>query len=242
MNITMIGTGSAFAKKYDNNNALIEANGYKLLVDCGITLPKALHEQGHLFPDLDAVLISHIHGDHVGGLEEYAFQMMFKYNRKPVLYLAESLVEPLWENTLRGGLTQGALDKLEDFFVVCPLAPDKDFELHPGLSVRLLQTKHIQNKPSYSFIFNNSFFYSADMRYDSALLQQLVEEGVTTIYHDCQLEAPGVVHASLEELLELPDAIQMKTWLMHYGDTIEQYEGRTGHMRIVKQHKKYEIN
>ncbi|OMF22772.1 MBL fold metallo-hydrolase [Paenibacillus sp. FSL H8-0548] len=238
----MIGTGSAFAKKYDNNNAIIEANNYKLLVDCGITLPKALHEQGLSFPELDAVLISHIHGDHVGGLEEYAFQMMFKYNRKPILYLAESLVEPLWENTLRGGLTQGSLNTLEDFFEVRPLAPNKDIQLNSGLTVRLLQTKHIPNKPSYSFIFNHHFFYSADMRFDPSLLQQLSDEGVTTIYHDCQLEAPGVVHASLEELLKLPEALQKKTWLMHYGDAIEQYKGRTGHMRIVEQHEKYEIN
>lgn len=242
MKIKMIGTGSAFAKKYDNNNAIIEVNGFRLLVDCGITLPKALHQQGLAFSDLDAVLISHIHGDHVGGLEEYAFQMMFKYNRKPVLYIAESLVEPLWEQTLRGGLTQDPLTKLEDFFEVHPIQPNNEFEIHPGLTVKLLQTKHIPNKPSYSFIFNNSFFYSADMRFDPELLQQLVDDGVTTIYHDCQLEAPAVVHASLKELLSLPESIQSKIWLMHYGDTIEQYEGLTGHMRIVRQHESYEIN
>nr|WP_141505976.1 MBL fold metallo-hydrolase [Paenibacillus luteus] len=241
MHITMIGTGSAFAKKYDNNNGIIEVNGYRLLVDCGITLPKALHEQGLSFPELDAVLISHIHGDHVGGLEEYAFQMMFKYKRKPILYLAETLVQPLWEHTLRGGLTQEPLDKLEDFFEVRPLQPDTDIELSPGLTVRLIQTKHITNKPSYSFIFNGHFFYSADMRYDPSLLQQLIDEGVTTIYHDCQLEPPGVVHASLEELVQLPEAVQKKTWLMHYGDTIEEYRGKTGSMRIVEQHKRYEI-
>jgi ribonuclease BN (tRNA processing enzyme) len=241
MNIKMIGTGSAFAKKYDNNNAIIESNGFRLLVDCGITLPKALHQQGYTFSELDAVLISHIHGDHVGGLEEYAFQMMFKYNRKPVLFIAESLIEPLWENTLRGGLTQEPLDKLEHFFEVRPLKPNIEIELHPGLTVKLIQTKHIPNKPSYSFLFNNSFFYSADMRFDPLLLQQLVDEGITTIYHDCQLEAPGVVHASLEELLSLPEEIQRKTWLMHYGDAIEQFEGRTGHMRIVEQHRQYTV-
>ncbi|MEV5024955.1 MBL fold metallo-hydrolase [Paenibacillus sp. LPE1-1-1.1] len=241
LNITMIGTGSAFAKKYDNNNALIEKNGFRLLVDCGITLPKALHQQGISFQELDGVLISHIHGDHVGGLEEYAFQMMFKYNRKPVLYLAETLVEPLWEQTLRGGLTQELLEKLDDFFDVRALEPNIEIEIHEGLSVKLLQTKHIANKPSYSFIFNKTFFYSADMRFDPALLRQLVDEGVTTIYHDCQLEAPGVVHASLEELLSLPEDIQEKIWLMHYGDAIEQYRGRTGSMRIVEQHKSYPI-
>lgn len=241
MNIKMIGTGSAFAKKYDNNNGLIEINGFRLLVDCGITLPKALHQQRISFQDLDAVLISHIHGDHVGGLEEYAFQMMFKYNRKPILYIAETLVEPLWEQTLRGGLTQEPLERLDDFFDVRPLEPNKDIELHEGLKVKLLQTKHIVNKPSYSFLFNQSFFYTADMRFDPVLLQQLVDEGVMTIYHDCQLEAPGVVHASLEELLSLPEEIQRKTWLMHYGDAIEQYKGHTGAMRIVEQHKTYEI-
>lgn len=241
MHIRMVGTGSAFAKKYDNNNALIETDGFRLLVDCGITLPKALHQMGLSFPEIDAVLISHIHGDHVGGLEEFAFQMMFKYSRKPVLFIAETLIEPLWEHTLRGGLTQEPLIKLDDFFDVRPLQANKEIELHPGLIVELVQTKHILNKPSYSFLFNRRFFYSADMRFDEGLLRKLVDQGVSTIYHDCQLEAPGVVHASLEELLTLPEDIQRKTWLMHYGDAIEQFEGRTGHMRIVKQYASYEV-
>lgn len=241
MHIRMIGTGSAFAKKYDNNNALIATEGYRLLVDCGITLPKALHQTGLSFSELDAVLISHIHGDHVGGLEELAFQMMFKYKRKPALYIAESLIEPLWEHTLRGGLTQEPLEKLDDFFDVRPLETNKETELHPGLTVKLIQTKHIPNKPSYSFLFNQRFFYSADMRFDPILLQQLVDQGVSTIYHDCQLEAPGDVHASLDELLTLPEPIQRKTWLMHYGDAMEQYKGQTGHMRFVEQHKLYEF-
>ncbi|MBD2870078.1 MBL fold metallo-hydrolase [Paenibacillus arenilitoris] len=241
MQIRMVGTGSAFAKKYDNNNALIETDGYRLLVDCGITLPKALHQMGHTFEDIDAVLISHIHGDHVGGLEEFAFQMMFKYNRKPVLFIADTLIEPLWEQTLRGGLTQDPLNKLEHFFDVRPIAEGVETELHPGLKVKLLQTKHIPNKRSYSFLFNGCFFYSADMKFDRELLLRLADEGVKAIYHDCQLEAPGAVHATLDELLTLPENVQKITWLMHYGDAMEQYAGRTGHLRIVEPRKRYDI-
>lgn len=241
MQITMIGTGSAFAKRYDNNNALIEANGFRLLVDCGITLPKALHEAGLDFSQLDAVLISHIHGDHVGGLEELAFQMMFRYHRKPVLYIAEELVQPIWESTLRGGLTQENLKSLSDFFEVRPLKTGETYELAKGLKVRLIQTKHIAGKASFSFVFNERFFYSADMKFDGKLLQELVDGGIETIYHDCQLESPGVVHASLEQLLTLPEAIQEKTWLMHYGDAMEQYRGQTGRMRFVEQRKPYDI-
>ncbi|MFF2093526.1 MBL fold metallo-hydrolase [Paenibacillus sp. NPDC058174] len=239
MNITMLGTGSAFAKKYDNNNGLIELDGYKLLVDCGITLPSSLHAAGLSFNDLDAVLVSHIHADHVGGLEEYAFQMMFLYGKKPVMYIAEGLVDTLWEQTLRGGLTQEPLNAMSDFFEVRPLKEGVDYELHPGLNVRLIQTDHITGKLSYSFLFNGRFFYSADMKFNGELLKRLVDEGVQTIYHDCQLQSPGVVHASLDELLTLPDDIQSKVMLMHYGDTMEEYIGRTGLMQFVKQRQAY---
>ncbi|MFD0959321.1 MBL fold metallo-hydrolase [Paenibacillus chungangensis] len=241
MQITMLGTGSAFAKKYYNNNALVETDGCRLLVDCGITLPTALHKKGLQFDALDGVLISHMHGDHVGGLEEYAFQMLFKYGRKPLLYIADTLVEPLWEQTLRGGLTQGDLTSLEDFFVVKPLVPGQYYTLAPDLKVKLIQTKHIPNKDSYSFLFNDSFFYSADMKFDGELVMQLIENGVTTVYHDCQLEQPGMVHATLDELLTLPEDVQKKVWLMHYGDAMDDYRGRTGLMRIVEQGVAYSV-
>lgn len=241
MKIQMIGTGNAFSKKFDNNNALIDIEGFRLLVDCGITLPKALDEMGISFTELDAVLISHIHGDHVGGLEEYAFQMMFKYNRKPILYIADQLVEPLWEQTLRGGLSQGELNALEHFFDVRPITPGQVIELYPGLTVELLQTDHIPGKLSYSILFNQRFFYSADMRFDAKLLSQLIDRGVETIFHDCQLETPAAVHAGLDELLTLPEDIQSKIWLMHYGDTIESFRGKTGSMRIVERHKVYSV-
>lgn len=239
MNIQMVGTGSAFAKKHYNNNALIKSGGKTILLDCGITLPHALYELGYNFGQLDAVLISHIHADHVGGLEELAFQMLFNYNRKPVLYIAEPLISPLWEHTLRGGLTQGELTSLSDFFEVRPLKPNEYAPLTEELSVMPIQTAHIPGKPSYSFLINDRFFYSADMQFDRKLLELLHEQGVETFFHDCQLEPPGNVHACLDELLTLPDAIQQKMWLMHYGDAISEYIGKTGAMRIVEQGKMY---
>jgi len=231
----MIGTGNAFAKNFYNNNALIEYNSYRLLIDCGITLPCALYNYGLSFNKLDAVLISHIHSDHVGGLEILALKMMFEYRLKPTLYIAESLVEPLWNNSLKGGLLQGNLNQLDDFFNVIPLKTNLNYTLTEGLQVKLIQTNHISGKDSYSFVVNDSFFYSADMVFDADLIHQLVGQGINTIYHDCQLESPGLVHASLEELLTLPANIQQKISLMHYGDNIGNYIGKTGAMQIVKQ-------
>lgn len=242
MKLQMLGTGSAFAKAYYNNNALLESGGQTLLIDCGITAPRALHELGISFDEIDAVLITHIHADHVGGLEELAFQRKFIYRSKPILYVEKSLIEPLWENSLKGGLEQEGGHALEDYFDVRPLTEGLPAELLPGLTAELIRTPHIPNKASFSILFNDTFFYTADMVFDGELLNRLVRDrGVRGIFHDCQLHPPGIVHADLAKLLTLPEELQQIIYLMHYGDDQPAFVGRTGWMRFVEQHKIYSI-
>ncbi len=242
MKITMLGTGSAFAKAFNNNNAIIEKEGRLLLVDCGITAPTALHELGYGFNDLHAVLITHIHADHIGGLEEFAFQMKFVYGRKPILYIADTLVQPIWEHSLRGGLQQDEAETLHDFFDVRPLSIGAHHELMPGLNVELVPTRHIPNKPNFSMLFNGFFFYSGDTVFDPDLLAGLVRDrNVKVIFHDCQLHPPGVVHACLPQLLTLPAELQERIYLMHYGDDQPNFIGRTGAMTFIEQQIAYEV-
>ncbi|WP_082083943.1 MBL fold metallo-hydrolase [Paenibacillus beijingensis] len=242
MRIQMVGTGSAFAKRYFNNNALIEGDGCRFMLDCGVTGPTALHKAGITFGELDGLLISHIHADHVGGVEEYAFQMKFIYGRKPLLYVPEPLIETLWENTLRGGLQQEESQTLDSYFQVVPLMEGKETDIGPGISVEMIRTRHMPGKASFSFLLNGRFFYSADMVFDRPLLEQLDERGIEIIFHDCQLHPPGQVHATLEELLTLPERIQEKIRLMHYGDDMEQFIGSTGRMSFVEQNRIYSLD
>jgi len=243
LKLQMLGTGSAFAKAFYNNNALLTVEGQTLMIDCGITAPQAVFELGYTFGDIDAVLITHIHADHIGGLEEFAFQMKFIYGRKPVLYLADKLVEALWENSLKGGLYQEENPTLDSYFDVHPLPEGIPHEIFPGLRIQLLPTKHIPSKPNYSLLINESIFYSGDTVFDPDLLQSLVSErNVRLIFHDCQLHPPGVVHACLPQLLTLPQDIQSLVYLMHYGDDQPTYIGKTGAMKFIEQHKVYEID
>ncbi|MFD1176123.1 MBL fold metallo-hydrolase [Paenibacillus puldeungensis] len=242
LRLQMLGTGGAFAKKYFNNNGLLCTEDFTLLIDCGITAPLALHQLGKPLEKIDAILVTHIHGDHVGGLEELAFRMKFVYGKKPVLYVAESLAEPLWEHTLKGGLTQEGIACLEDAFDVKLLREGEPTQLSPKLTVELIRTPHIPGKASYSLYINNEIFYSADMIFQPELLTKLVyERNCRKILHEVQLTGPGQVHTTLQELLSLPFDIQSKISLMHYGDEMESFIGATGEMSFLRQHEVYTL-
>jgi len=242
LHLQMVGTGSAFAKTLYNTSALLVSEHGQILIDCGASVPKALHEL-NIEPDqLNGIVISHIHADHVAGLEEIAFRLCYQYNNKRIkLYITEPLADILWENTLKGSMynPQEGFTSLSNYFDVSFLIENTPAELLPGLVIEPIRTLHMKDKISYSFFINEKTFYSADVLFnEQLLLQQVVHDrGCHTILHDCQLKGHGAVHATLAELLTLPEDVQQRIYLMHYDDTMPQYIGQTGRMRFIEQHQ-----
>jgi hydroxyacylglutathione hydrolase len=244
LKIQMLGTGSAFAKQYYNTNGLILANGYNLLIDCGNTAPASLHQLNIPLNSIDGVWITHIHADHIGGLEELAFRMKYEFFKRIDLYVTEDILPTLWDNCLKGGL----IDELEgnvsidDYFDVIVVKAHQSVKITGELNIEPIPTLHVQGKPSYSLYMNDFFFYSADIQFSPQLLNQLFHErGCRLIFHDCQLEPPKNVHTLLTELLTLPDELQQIIRLMHYSDNVDHYYGKTGVMRFLSQHEIVDI-
>lgn len=245
MNISllMLGTGNAFAKNYYNNNALITDDNYTLLIDCGITAPLAMQKLGKSFRDVTATLITHIHADHVGGLEKLAHTLKHTYGEKMTLLLPETLVQPLWDYMLKESLSAKDADaSLTVLFDVRPLKPGTKYQLSSSITLELIRTPHIRGKDSYSLLLNNDIFYSADMTFQPELLLSLVRDrGVRVILHDCQLTGSGVVHTTLNELMTLPEDVRRIVKLMHYSDEKPDFTGLTGEMEFLEQHVIYTL-
>ncbi|NQX57590.1 MBL fold metallo-hydrolase [Paenibacillus qinlingensis] len=246
LQIQMLGTGSAFSKLYYNTSALIRSTDATLLIDCGPTVPKSLSEIDLELDQINGILISHIHADHIGGLEEVAFRLFYQYNRKRVqLYVTEALAEVLWENSLKGGLynPEDGFHQLQDYFELVYLQERVPYQISPELTIEIVPTLHIAQKLNYSIFINHRTFYSADLQFNNDfLINEVVHtRNCHTIFHDCQLIGPGYVHTTLAELLTLPAEVQKRTYLMHYDDHMPEFIGLTGHMTFIHKHEVIEI-
>ena len=85
------------------------------VIDCGVTATLSLYQLQIPINRIDGIFITHLHADHIGGLEELAYQNLYLFKRKPQLFVPEKLLEPLWENSLKAGMDEplhpGGLDR-----------------------------------------------------------------------------------------------------------------------------------
>src|SRR2546425_4881571 len=77
--LTVLGSGDAFGAGGRGFSAyLVDAPGATFLVDCGPTVLQGLKRAGCPPERIDFVLLSHLHGDHFGGLPflfmQYAYE------------------------------------------------------------------------------------------------------------------------------------------------------------------------
>ena len=69
MRMHILGCGDAFGSGGRNQSGyLVEANDRLFLLDCGPTTLLAMKRAGIDPGRLDAILVSHLHGDHFGGI------------------------------------------------------------------------------------------------------------------------------------------------------------------------------
>src|ERR1700747_3542804 len=99
MTVTLLGTGDAFAS-FGRSQAgyLIDAPGGRVLIEAGPCLLQTLKSKGVSTDSFDLLLISHLTGDHFGGLPFRILDYMWETHRKKILTIAgpAKLEERTW--------------------------------------------------------------------------------------------------------------------------------------------------
>jgi L-ascorbate metabolism protein UlaG (beta-lactamase superfamily) len=238
---TFIGTGAAFSRRFGHTNALVEHGDLRLMIDFGFMAPIRLEEMGRRLDEITHVAVSHIHADHVGGLEELAFVSRFTFEQRPTLLLPDGVADELWPKSLSGGLEWTADEQgkaefctLESYFDVARLG--EGWTDIGGLEVKAFGNDHVPGKATYGLIVretgtSNQMIFSCDVRnrvaeLESEPLPEDFRHG--PIFHDVQLFDTGQagVHIHFEQLLAYPQSVRERIILVHYNESIDTFMPR----------------
>lgn len=245
MKLTFLGVGGAFAPtSIGNSNMFFTADSGKvLMLDFGRTAPDIwCGEMGHPYHLIDALWISHLHADHIGGLELLALGRYFVPPvSRPKLFMIPSLMRELWEHSLRGGLEtlEGKIAALTDYFD-CHLVEPNHYFLWEGYRFQPVQMVHVVSgymfQPSYGLLVGRPApantltpygfsgeptFITTDTQFAPSQLKHFYHAS-SLIFHDCETSPiRSNVHAHYDDLKTLPPDVKKKMWLYHHGKLVE---------------------
>ena len=209
-----------------NSNVIISQNNTDrvLLLDCGTDIKQSLYHCDMHFDVITDVYISHLHADHVGGLEWLCLLKRYSSKKEKLhLWISKDLVVPLWENTLKGGLEYltDEIGRLDTFFYVHSI--DKTFAWQ-GINFTLAKCNHISGPrglmPCYGLFIENDkhkIFFTGDTKFiDDERVDCMRKANL--IFHDAETTIPpSGVHAHYNEIKLYPAEIKKKIWLYHYN-------------------------
>lgn len=248
--ITFAGVGGAFTTQdYWQSNMLIEAGGKKMMIDCGGDARFSFGELGIKAADADAVYISHLHADHIGGLEWLGFSTYFNPAcKKPTLFIVSDLVDDLWRS-LQGGMQshEGVVLSLESFFEVDQIKPNGHFE-YAEMKLTPVQTVHVMNGfrilHSYGLFIENKgqkTFLTTDTQFCPRQIETFYKKA-DIIFQDCETsQFRSGVHAHYEDLRTLAPEIKAKMWLYHYQPNPKYNATEDGFAGFVVKGQKFDL-
>lgn len=174
MRLTIVGCGDAFGSGGRFNTCFhLQAAGKRFLIDCGASTPVALNARGIDANTIDAIILSHLHGDHFGGI--------------PFLLLHGQFLSPRDRPLLFAG-PPGSTERITALIEACFPRSSKNKWRFPwsvteipvgaptdvlGLNVVTAEVIHFSGAPSTALRISDgrkTFSYSGDTQWTEALL------------------------------------------------------------------------
>lgn len=180
--LIFIGTGSGKTSlNRFHSSFLIDHTNFKLLIDAGDSVSRALHNSEVDINSINGIIISHFHPDHICGLPSLLIQMkMLKRNAPIKIFVHKSLFEDLKRLLVK---TYVIPDRLNFELDYIKYDFNTELELNNDLKIKALQNSHLDkyeyfvksekiSLASSSFIFNingKTIYYSGDVGNESDL-------------------------------------------------------------------------
>lgn len=219
MKLTIVGSGDAFGSGGRLQTCFHVATGeFNYLIDCGATSLIGMARAGLDPAGVDAIFISHLHGDHFAGLIWWVLYARHVEKRsKPLVVVGPCGIKDRYLTTAEA-LFPGSTEKETHF--------DLQFHEHDtsapfgwrGLSCSSIEVSHPSGAPSHGLRFefgDKSLSYSGDTEWVDGLFG--LSEGVDLHINECFAYEAGLrYHTSWNVLREkLGDITAKRILLTH---------------------------
>ena len=225
MDFVVLGTGDAFSTTRFGSSAVVLAPGGQVLVDAPDSIHRALRAASERSgvrmsaETIDDILLTHLHGDHVNGLESLGFTRWLEWRRAgrplPRLHTTSHVADRLWQR-LAPAMDQGGTATLADYFELRVLPKTAAADV-AGLQVRHRMGRH--TVPCCGFLLSDgrrTLGWSGDTTWDPGHVEWLSEADF--IVHET---SPAPAHTPVEYLNALPADVRARMALIHMPDDFE---------------------
>ena len=224
MKLTIVGSGDAFGSGGRLNTCFfLETAKASLLVDCGASALPALKGQGIAPNGVDAVILSHLHGDHFGGLPFFLLDARFLSRRdKPLLIAGPLGTRERLTAAMEVFFPKSSTSKWNFDWRVEEIPVGVETEVL-GHALRTAEVIHQSGAPSTALRLSDgitTFAYSGDTEWTDALLP--MARGADLFICECyHYEGARAGHMSWEFLrTKLGDLAAKRTMITHMNPTM----------------------
>ena len=172
ISVRFLGSGDAFGSGGRLQTCiLLESDGGRFLIDCGATSLSAMKRFDIDPSSIDAVLISHLHGDHFGGLPFLILDGQFSRRTRPLVIAGPPGIEERLRQTMEA-LFPGSSQTRQKYQITVTELAERVETTFGALSVTPFAVVHASGAPAYALRVacgGKIVAYSGDTEWTDAL-------------------------------------------------------------------------
>jgi ribonuclease BN (tRNA processing enzyme) len=228
LRISCVGTGDAFGSGGRLNSCFhLAAGGEQLLLDCGCSSLIGLQQCGIDPAGIETIVISHLHGDHFGGIPFLLLEAKYVSQRRQPLTLlgpkglqqqVEAALEALYPGTSAGGFAFPLIYRQLD--------PAKTLGAG-GFSIDCCRVKHGSSQNVFGVriaVAGKSLSYTGDTEWTDSLIA--LASGSDLLIAECfAFDRPTPSHLDYRTLLQHRAELNCKRLVLtHLGTDMLQHQ------------------